>query len=225
MGLRRPRGDPRAGAGVGRSAIVEGEVAGGPRLRSVVPAAFAPISRHRLDDLPEAVAWLEAELGLPFPFGSIGLQLVAPGATEAVLEGQTLILADATMLDPRIPRCEWRRLLVHEVAHQWFGDSVSLVRWDEKWLSEGHATWYERRWAVEEGCDPLRFEDRMALIARGAQTARDAGGPPARPRTPANAYDATVYDQGRWPSRPSAGRSAMGRSGPSRPRGLDGTRA
>ena len=34
------------------------------------------------------------------------------------------------------------------------------------------------------------------LIAGRAQAARDAGGPPARPRTPANAYDATIYDQG-----------------------------
>jgi aminopeptidase N len=162
----------------------------------VVPAALAPIGGYRLEGLGEAVAWLEAELGLPFPFGSIGVQLVAPGATDAVLEGQTLILADATMLDPRLPRCEWQALLVHEVAHQWFGDSVSIAAWDEKWLSEGHATWYEHRWAAESGCDPLGFDGRMALIDRRAQATRDAGGPPARPRTPADAYDATIYDQG-----------------------------
>jgi aminopeptidase N len=113
-----------------------------------------------------------------------------------VLEGQTLILAGAGMLDPRIDGCAWRSLLVHEVAHQWFGDSVSIASWDEKWLSEGHATWYQRRYEAESGCDPLGFDRRMALIARRAQATRDAGGPPAAPRTPADAYDATTYDQG-----------------------------
>lgn len=182
--------------GMGRLATIEGELPGGTRTRSAVPATLAPISGHRLDDLGEAVAWMESELGRPFPFGSVGVQLVPLDATRAVLEGQTLILADAGMLDPRLPRCAWQALLVHEVAHQWFGDAVSLVRWDEKWLSEGHARWYEHRWSASAGCDPLGFERRMTLIARRAQATRDAGGPPARPRTPAHAYDATVYDQG-----------------------------
>lgn len=182
--------------GVGRIAVIESDVPGGPHLRSAVPAALAPISGYRLDDLPEVVAWLEAELGLDLPFGTVGVHLVPPGSTGAILEGQTLVLMSAGMLDPRVTECAWRGLLVHEIAHQWFGDSVSLVGWDEKWLSEGHATWYQRRYEAATGCDPLGFERRMTLIARRAQAARDAGGPPARPRTQANAYDATIYDQG-----------------------------
>jgi aminopeptidase N len=113
-----------------------------------------------------------------------------------VLEGQTLILAGAEMLDPRRSGCGWQGMLVHEVAHQWFGDSVSLVSWDEKWLSEGHATWYQRRFEAETGCDPLGFDGRMAVIAARAPSIRAAGGPPARPREPADAYDSTIYDQG-----------------------------
>ena len=182
--------------GVGHSTIVESDMLGGPHLRSVVPTALAPISGFRIEDVDDAVEWLEAELGVPFPFGSIGVQLVPRDATTAVLEGQTLIIAGTGMLDPRLRACAWQGLLVHEVAHQWFGDSVSLVSWDEKWLSEGHATWYQRRFEAESGCDPLGFDRRMARIAARAQAARDAGGPPARPRRPANAYDATIYDQG-----------------------------
>jgi len=182
--------------GVGRSTIIESEMADGPHIRSVVPAALAPISGFRLDAIDDAVAWLEAELGVRYPFASVGVQLVPPEATGAVLEGQTLILAGAGVLDPRLRACAWQALLVHEVAHQWFGDSVSVARWDEKWLSEGHATWYQRRFEAESGCDPLGFHDRMALIAARAQEARDRGGPPARPKRPANAYDPTIYDQG-----------------------------
>ncbi len=182
--------------GVGRTAIIESHPPDGPHLRSAVPAALAPISGPRLDDLAGAVAWLEGELGQELPFESIGVQLVPRGATGAVLEGQTLILMGAGLLDPRVSRCAWQGLLVHEVAHQWFGDSVSIVSWDEKWLSEGHATWYQRRFEAASGCDPLGFAGRMSVIARRARAARDAGGPPARPRTQANAYDATIYDQG-----------------------------
>jgi aminopeptidase N len=182
--------------GVGRSTIIESEMAGGPHIRSVVPTALAPISAFRLDDIDDAVAWLEDELGVAYPFDSIGVQMVPPDATRAVLEGQTLILAGAGLLDPRRSACAWQSLLVHEVAHQWFGDSVSIVSWDEKWLSEGHATWYQRRFEAESGCDPLGFDGRMALIAARGQATRHAGGPPARPNDPANAYDATVYDQG-----------------------------
>jgi aminopeptidase N len=182
--------------GVGRSTLIESDAGRGPHIRSMVPTDLAPISGFRLDDLDEAVAWLESELGVAYPFGTVGVQLVGPGATRAVLEGQTLILAGAEMLDPRRSACGWQGLLVHEVAHQWFGDSVSLVSWDEKWLSEGHATWYQRRFEAETGCDPLGFERRMAVIAARAPWIRDAGGPPARPNEPADAYDSTIYDQG-----------------------------
>lgn len=182
--------------GVGRLAIVEGDLPGGIGVRSAVPAALAPISGFRLDGIADAVAWLEREIGRAYPFDTIGIQLVPPGATQAVLEGQTLVLAGAEMLDPRIAWCRWQALLVHEVAHQWFGDAVSLVAWDEKWLSEGHATWYERRWAAEAGCDPLGFERRIARIHREGRATRASDGPPARPNLPADAYGPAVYDQG-----------------------------
>ena len=37
--------------------------------------------------------------------------------------------------------------LVHELTHQYFGDAVSVQSWDDMWLSEGHARYYERRTA------------------------------------------------------------------------------
>ena len=33
--------------------------------------------------------------------------------------------------------------MVHELAHQWFGNSVSPWEWSDLWLNEGHASWYE----------------------------------------------------------------------------------
>jgi aminopeptidase N len=42
-------------------------------------------------------------------------------------------------------------IMVHELAHMWFGDSVAPVRWSDVWLNEGHATWYQYEWADETG--------------------------------------------------------------------------
>ncbi|MBX3031752.1 MAG: M1 family metallopeptidase [Chloroflexi bacterium] len=182
--------------GVGRSTLIEDDIPGGPHLRSVVPTALAPFAEHRLAVLPEVVTWLEDAIGRPYPFRTLGLQLVPPGATGAILEGQTLILAGAGMLDPRLSECAWTSLMVHEVAHQWFGDSVAIARWDQKWLSEGHATYYEQLWEAESGCDALGRDRRFRRLYAGAQAARDRGGPPDRPRAPRFAYDATIYAQG-----------------------------
>ncbi len=182
--------------GVGRSTLIEDQVTGGPHLRSVVPSALAPLAAARLAVLPGLVTWLEDAIGRPYPFRTLGIQLVPPGATDAILEGQTLILAGAGMLDPRVSRCAWGSVLVHEIAHQWFGDSVAIARWDQKWLSEGHATYYEQLWEAASGCDTLGVDGRAARSHAIAQEARDAGGPPDRPRSPRDVYDATVYAQG-----------------------------
>ena len=184
------------GMGVGRWSVLETDAADGPNLRSSVPVGLELLAPLRTGVLPDAVQWLETVLDRPYPFRTLGLQLVAPGSTDAILEGQTLILAGAGMLDPRVADCAWRATAVHEVAHQWFGDSVSLKHWDQKWLSEGHATFYQRLWAADSGCDTLGLDRRMRAIYERGQAVRDVGGPPDRPRSPRFAYDSTIYDQG-----------------------------
>jgi aminopeptidase N len=182
--------------GVGRWSVLEDDPGPGPHERSSVPALLAPLASLRTDALDQTVSWLEDAVGRPYPFPTLGLQMVAPGSTAAILEGQTLILMGAGMLDPRVEDCAWQGLLIHETAHQWFGDSVSLERWDQKWLSEGHATFYQRLWETATGCDPLDLEARMHRIYAGAQAVRDAGGPPDRPRSARYLYESTIYDQG-----------------------------
>jgi aminopeptidase N len=45
----------------------------------------------------------------------------------------------------------WPWTMVHETAHQWFGDSVSPREWSDVWLNEGHATWYQMLYAAGHG--------------------------------------------------------------------------
>ena len=86
---------------------------------------------------PGVVAGLEKDLG-DYPFAQVG-GLVTSLDVGFALENQTI---------PTYPAVgsgfTW--LVVHEVAHQWFGDSVALRRWRDIWLNEGAATFMELRW-------------------------------------------------------------------------------
>ncbi len=85
-------------------------------------------------------AWLEDELG-DYPFSSTGGIVVDVGPGYA-LENQTRpIYSGGTVT--------W--LIVHELAHQWFGDSVAVRRWKHIWLNEGFATYMEVRYAEAHG--------------------------------------------------------------------------
>jgi len=145
--------------GIGDRVLHSGPVVDGITYRSAVPTEVDALAPALLDQLPGLVAWLEEAIGVDHPFPSFGLLLYAGRPTAAILEGQTLALMPTTILSPLADRCGVLGTVVHEAAHQWFGNAASIARWDEKWLSEGHATYYEWRWLAEHSCLPLATDD------------------------------------------------------------------
>ena len=83
--------------------------------------------------------------------------------------------------DWEIPQDEMRLWVVaHELAHQWFGDSVGLTVWRDIWLNEGFATWAEWRW-LEEAGGPTTAETFEEYYARQADTPAIWNPPPGDP--------------------------------------------
>jgi aminopeptidase N len=166
---------------VGRSAVVRRQGPHGLPLRDVVPAADRQKLEPWLARTAGQIDWMERKVG-PYPFETYGI-LIADTTTGFELETQTLSLFERFLFtEPAIPAWMVESIMVHELAHQWFGDSVTPATWSDVWLNEGHATWYEALYADETGHRTL--EERMRAAYASSDRWRAAGGPPAAPKAP-----------------------------------------
>jgi puromycin-sensitive aminopeptidase len=89
---------------------------------------------------------LEDYFGLPYPFGKLD-QIGVPDFEAGAMENAGCITFRevALLMDPATsPLSVSKRIaevITHELAHQWFGNLVTMVWWDDLWLNEAFATW------------------------------------------------------------------------------------
>ncbi|MFF1488392.1 M1 family metallopeptidase [Streptomyces sp. NPDC058319] len=193
---RHPMATELAQVSIGRSAVLRRTGPHGLPVRDVVPAADAKALEPWLARTPGQIAWMESKVG-PYPFETYGL-LMASATTGFELETQTLSLFEKELFtDPAWPQWYVESVMVHELSHQWFGDSVSPRSWSDLWLNEGHATWYEALYADETAHKSM--DARMKAAYGASDGWRAAGGPPALPKPPkagqkVGIFRANVYD-------------------------------
>ncbi|GAB2986893.1 aminopeptidase N [Nocardioides montaniterrae] len=88
--------------------------------------------------------FFEAQFGFPYPFGKYD-QLYVPEFNAGAMENAGAItLRDEYLPRSRQPRSfyEFRAsVILHEMAHMWFGDLVTMKWWDDLWLNESFAEW------------------------------------------------------------------------------------
>ncbi|MER7921024.1 MULTISPECIES: M1 family metallopeptidase [unclassified Streptomyces] len=185
-----PMATELAQVSIGRSAVPRREGPHGLPLRDVVPSADLKTLEPWLAKTPDQIAWMESKVGA-YPFETYGV-IMANATTGFELETQTLSLFEKRLFtEPAYPKWYVESVMVHELSHQWFGDSVSPASWSDVWLNEGHATWYESLYAEEKGHQPM--VDRMKAAYAASDGWRASGGPPALPKLPEAGQKISIF--------------------------------
>jgi aminopeptidase N len=168
---------------IGQGKLRHGQVGKLPTWTLVDPR-LAKASRAAIDSLPEIIRW-ESHIYGPYPFAAAG-SAVDVADLEYALETQTR---------PIYAFAPDRTTVVHETAHQWFGDSVTLERWPNIWLNEGFATWTQWYFAERHG-GPGAQEVFARLYRRPASETRFWNPPSGHPGQAKNLFATSTYVRG-----------------------------
>jgi len=144
---------------------------------------------QRLNDTQGPALELFSEIYGPYPFESVGAIVDWAPNVFYSLESQT---------KPNYWHVPTVDTIVHELAHQWFGDALVLERWPDMWLNEGFATWSEWIWGERTGGPSAqdRF-DELYAIPEDSTAGQDLWFPaPNELGGPAELFHTPVYDRG-----------------------------
>lgn len=136
---------------VGKYTLIESVAPNGVPLRDYVFEENLERWEREFAVTGEALVWFEEMLGA-YPFEAYGHVNVNAGGIA--LETQTMVVMSSSML--------MEPVVIHELAHQWFGDWVSLDSWGQMWRNEGFASYFEYLWPQRD--DLEGFTNEMNLL-------------------------------------------------------------
>jgi len=176
-------------------------------MRYFAPKGRAAEARFARDASPKVLGLLEGYFGIPYPFEKLDAvpipATVGFGAMENV--GMITYTSELMLARPSRESLAFKRgyasVAAHEMAHQWFGDLVTLAWWDDTWLNEGFASWMGRktmRAYDPEGAASWRFAEsrRRAIRSDRLMSARRVANPVTTRNDIFNAFDGITYSKG-----------------------------
>ncbi|WP_372391448.1 M1 family metallopeptidase [Xanthomonas sp. NCPPB 3582] len=150
-----------------------------------------------------------AYFGIPYPLPKLD-NIAAPGSSQffGAMEnwGAIFTFERFLLLDPAVSTVSDRQdvftIAAHEIAHQWFGNLVTMAWWDDLWLNEGFANWMEARttaklhpeWDIDKTGPAYKSRNAMTLDAYA--TTHPVVQHVATVEQASQAFDTITYDKG-----------------------------
>ena len=160
---------------------------GPTQLRVIATKGKAEMGRYALEATGQILRYYNDYFGVAYPLPKLD-QIALPGGFGGAMEnwGGITYYESKLLFDPKSSSEETKQdiyeVLAHEMAHQWFGDLVTMAWWDNLWLNEGFASWmgskctahFNPQWEVWQRREFPRDPSRRAGIAKEAAMEGDA---------------------------------------------------
>jgi aminopeptidase N len=189
---------------------------GPTQLRVIATKGKAEMGRYALEATAQILRYYNDYFGVPYPLPKLD-QIALPGGFGGAMEnwGGITYYESKLLFDPKKSSAETKQdiyeVLAHEMAHQWFGDLVTMAWWDNLWLNEGFASWmgskctahFNPRWEVwlrrEFPRDPSRrvgIAKEVAMEGDARSTTHPIQQPVATEAEANSAFDDITYKKG-----------------------------
>jgi cytosol alanyl aminopeptidase len=183
-----------------------GKTSSGAPIRIVTAKGKAANASYAAQTSKRVVEILEQWFGIPYPYDKLDMVSIPITVGFGAMENAGMITyTESSIMLPENPswrqRHRWIGLAGHEIAHQWFGNLVTMQWWDDIWLNEGFASWmeakvltaFEPNWHDEVDIELGRQE---ALGADSLVSARQVRQPITETGDISNAFDSITYQKG-----------------------------